>query len=100
VVLILPSLLAVFRLREDVANIDRLPAVLNHRDEPVFVAADIEYRKKVHRIGVPEIFAHVHETLPPGALGDQIPVHQGLQGVFVNSCELGNGRLADDPHLQ
>src|ERR1017187_10566805 len=87
-------------MREDVANIDHLPAVLDHRDEPVFVAADIENGKDAYRIGMPEIFAHIHETLPRGALGDQIPMHQRLQGVFVNSCELGNGRLADDPHLQ
>jgi hypothetical protein len=86
-------------MREDVANIDRLPTVLDYGDEPVFVAADIEYRKNLHRIGVPEIFANIHEALPPGALGDHVPMHQGLQGVFVISCELGNGRLADDPHF-
>src|ERR1035437_8806857 len=87
-------------MREDVANIDHLPAVLDHGDEPVFVAADIEYGKKLHRIGVPEISAHVHQTLPPGALGDQVPMHQGLQGVLVISYELDNGRLADDPHTR
>jgi hypothetical protein len=86
-------------MREDMPNIDYLPAVLDYGDEPVFVAADIEYGKKLHRIGVPEIFAHLNETLPPGALGDQVPMHQGLQSVFVISCELANGRLADDPHI-
>ena len=53
-------------MRENVANIDHLPAVLDYRDDPVLVAADIQHGENVHRIGVPEILVHLREkTLGP-----------------------------------
>ena len=87
-------------MRENVANIDHLPAVLDRGDKPVFVTTNIEHSEKIHGVGVPEILAHIHKTLPLGSFGDQIPVHQGLQSVRVIPCEFGNGRLTDDPHVR
>jgi hypothetical protein len=48
---------------------------------------------------VRKILTHIREALPLGALGPQIPVHQGFQGVRVFLGEPGDGRLADNPQV-
>src|SRR5437588_11573171 len=83
---------------EDVADVDHLPAVPDDCDEAVFVASHIEDRENAHGVCVPEVLAYFRNSLPFGALRHSVPMHQGLQGILVLFCEVGDGRFADDPH--
>jgi hypothetical protein len=92
-------LLLVFGVREDIPNVNYLPAVFDHGDEPVLVAADSEYGEQSRCVGVPKVFSGILKAGPGCTLGDEIPMHQRLQSVLVHSRELGYCRFADDPHF-
>ena len=85
-------------MREDMPDVDDLPAVLDHRDQPVPVAADVEHRESIHGIGMRKVGADIGQMSPCGPLGYAMPVQQRLQRVFVRLRELVDRRLADDPH--
>jgi hypothetical protein len=85
-------------VREDVAEVDDPPPVLNHRNEPVLVAADVEHRENTDWIGVRKIGPDIDQMSPGGSLGYAMPVQQRFQRVLVLSSEFGDGRLANYPH--
>ena len=85
-------------MREDVPDVDDLPSVLDHRDQPILVAADVEHRESIHGIAVREVGADIGQMPPSGSLGYAVPVQQRLQRVLVRLAEFGDRRLTDDPH--
>ncbi len=85
-------------MRQDVPDVDHLPAVFDRGDKPVLVAPDIEHRERTHHVRVRKIFARLHQTLPSSPLGNPVPVHERLQRSAVCPGKLGDRRLADDPH--
>ena len=97
---LLPFLLVVFVMPEDKADVDYLPAVLDDRNQPVFVPRDFEYRENFHRIGMREIAADRRQNAPHGAFRHVIPIEQRLQRIGALVRELRDGALADDPHIK
>ena len=61
-------------MREDVADVNDPPSVLDRRDEPVPVSADVENREDVHCIGVRKVGADIHQMSPGGSPGYAVPV--------------------------
>jgi hypothetical protein len=51
-------------MREDVANVDYLPAIFNDHDEAVLVAADIEHGELPKRVSMPIIPPGFRKVLP------------------------------------
>ena len=85
-------------MREDVPDVDDLPSVLDHRDEPVLVSADVEHRESAHSIGMRKVGADIGHMFPYGPLGHAVPIQQRLQRVLMCLAELGDRSFADDPH--
>ena len=85
-------------MREDMPDVDDLPAVLDHRDQPVLVAADVEHRESIHGIGMRKVGAEIGQMVPRGSFGNAVPVQQRLQRIRVRLRELVDRRLADDAH--
>lgn len=85
-------------MREDVADVDDLPSILDHRDKPALVSAGIEHRENVHGAGVRKIGADIDQAPPGGSRGYTVPVQQRLQRVLVRLAEFGDCRLTNDPH--
>lgn len=85
-------------MREDVADVDNLPPVFDHEDEPVLVSADIEYREKPHGSGVRKAGADLNRVSPDRVPGHAVPAKKRLQWVPVRSGGFGNRRVADAPH--
>jgi hypothetical protein len=54
-------------MREDVANVDYLPAILNDHDEAVLVATDIEHDELPNRVSMPKIPPSFARFLPNSA---------------------------------
>jgi hypothetical protein len=85
-------------MREDVADVNDPPSVLDHRDEPVLVSADVENRENIHCIGVRKVGADIDQMFPGGSLGYAVPVQQRFHRVLVRIAEFGDCRFTDDPH--
>ena len=75
-----------------------LPRVMNDRDQPVTVLADIEDYIPLHVIGILEDLLHIHEILPPGRLRDFVPGLNLLSGVGVLFFSLDEMLAGDDVH--
>jgi hypothetical protein len=86
-------------MHEDVADVNDPPPVLDHRDEPVLVSADVENRENIHCIGVRKVGADIDQMSPGGPLGYAVPVQQRFHRVFVRFAEFVDCRFADDPHV-
>lgn len=85
-------------MREDMPDVDDLPAVFDHRDQPVLVAADVEHRESIHGIGMRKINADIGQMFPRGAFGYAVQVQKRLQCVLVRLREFVDRRLADNSH--
>lgn len=85
-------------MREGVPDVDDLPSVLDHRDEPILVSADVEHRENAHSIGVRKVGSDIGQMSPCGSLGYNVPIQQRLQRIFVCLAEFGDRSLTDDPH--
>lgn len=85
-------------MREDMPDIDDLPSVLDHRNQPVLVAADVEHSEGIHGIGVRKVGADIGQMSPSGSLGYAMAVQQRLQRVLVRLRELVDRRVANDSH--
>ena len=48
---------------EDVPDIDDLPMVLEYRDEPIFVASNVEHSESTYRVGVRKV---LHSVIAEG----------------------------------
>jgi hypothetical protein len=86
-------------MREDFPDIDYLPTIFDHGNQPVFVACNVEHRQDSDRVCVREVEFDFGDIFPGRTLGDPIPVHQGLDGFRPLRHELRNRGLADDPHI-
>jgi hypothetical protein len=84
---------------EDVADIDDLTSILNHRDEPALISADVENRENIHHVGVRKIRADVGDVSPCSALGYAEPQQERFHGILMRAAEFGDRRLADDPDV-
>ena len=85
-------------MREDVPDIDDLPSVLEYRDEPIFVASNVEHRESTYRVGVRKVGTDIGQMSPYGSLGYAVPMQKRFQRVMVCFAEFGNSSLTDDPH--
>jgi len=83
---------------EYVADIDDLPSILDHRDQPVFVAANVEDREPIHGVGVRKIRTDIDQMFPGGSFRYAVPVQQGFDRIFVHLNELRDRCFTDDPH--
>lgn len=79
-------------------DVDDLPAVLDHQDQPVLVPTNVEHRESIRGIGMREVGADIGQMSPCGSFGYAMPVQQRFQRVPVRLAELVDGRLTDDPH--
>ena len=70
-------------MREDVPDIDDLPSVLEYRDEPIFVASNVEHRESTYRVGVRKVGADIGQMSPSGSLGYPGPMQKRFQCVMV-----------------
>jgi hypothetical protein len=59
---------------QDVPDVDDLPAILDQRDKPIFVAAAVEYREGTHGIGMRKDGPHISKVFPIRSFGDAMPV--------------------------
>jgi hypothetical protein len=94
-----PFLPVVFGMGENVADVDYLPVIADHGNEPVFVASDVEHRERLHEIGMREVPPHVGQAPPTSSLGHVIPVQQRLQAIGMLFGKFPNDRLTDDPQI-
>src|SRR5579863_316112 len=85
-------------MREDVPDVDDLPSVLDRRDEPILISADVEYRERARCIGVRKVGTDIGQMSPCGSLGYAVPMQQRLQRVLVRLAKFGDRHLTDDPH--
>src|SRR5215475_7448421 len=61
---IFPLLLVILFVSQDMQGVDLLTAVVDARNEPIFVTADIENRAFTKRIGGREVNLRVRQTSP------------------------------------
>ena len=86
-------------MREDVADVDDSPSVLDRRDEPELISADVKNRENVRCIWVRKVGAHSDQMPPGSSLGYAVPVQQRLHRVSVRFAEFSDCRFTDDPHI-
>jgi hypothetical protein len=79
-------------------DVDDLPPVLDERNQPVLIAADVKYREITDSIGVREVSADIGQMIPCRPPGDSVPVKQRRQCIVVPFAEFDDCCLADDPH--
>jgi hypothetical protein len=84
-------------MREDMPDVDHLPSILDRRDEPILVSADVEHSEDAYGIGVQKVGTDIGQMSPSGPPGYAVPVQQRLQRVPVYPAESGDCRLTDDP---
>ena len=70
-------------MREDVPDIDDPPLVLDYRDEPIFVASNVERRESTYGVGVRKVGTDIGQMAPYGSLGYAVPMQQRLERVMV-----------------
>ena len=70
-------------MREDVPDIDDLPSVLEYRDEPIFVASNVEHRESSYRVGVRKVGTDIGQMSPYGSLGYAVPMQKRFQRVWL-----------------
>src|SRR5215467_7713253 len=64
VAVILPLLLVILFVGQDMQGVDLLAAIVDVRDEPIFVTANIEDRALTKRIRCWKVNPHVHQAPP------------------------------------
>jgi hypothetical protein len=75
-VLIVPFLLIVFSVRQYLADVDSLRAIINFANEPVPIAFYVKDRPLFHGISAGESLAHICQILPLRFFGDTKPCVQ------------------------
>jgi hypothetical protein len=58
---------------QDEADENLFVTVIDFGDEPVFIAANVEYCANTNRVGVWKITSRLRQVIPVGALRDSIP---------------------------
>jgi hypothetical protein len=86
-------------MSQDETHEQNLVRVIDSRNQPVLIAADVEDSAIPDRISVREVLARFRQVLPPRGFGDSPPVFERSLRVGMFLPELPQGSFADDMHL-
>src|SRR5438552_17841652 len=86
-------------MREDVLDIDNLPAIVNERDQTILVSAYVEHRQVTYEIRRPDGRLQLAGVAPHGSFNRIRPVFQPVNGLREPLAEIPNPPLADYPQI-
>ena len=84
---------------EDVFDVNRLLAVVDESDEPVFVSANVEDNQVPHKIGCIHAAADRRWRWPVGGFHNLRPTIEWSQCVRQELSEFANGATRYDAHI-
>ena len=86
-------------MSEDVSNINLFAIEMNGGNEPIFIAADIEYHETIYIIGTGEVLFEVVEGVIVGLLDNSIPIFEWRLAIRIFGDKFFDMFMGDDVHI-
>src|SRR2546422_6140551 len=94
----LPLAKVVLLVGQHVPDVDLPAIVMDHGDQPIFVAANVEDRESANLVGMAESSTNLGEVPPVFAPRGLVPGTQGPFGIPVQSPEFSQRPLGNHVH--